>query len=219
MNYRQFFSQAPTADIARNLLGHELMYQGPQGLLAGWIVETEAYLGEQDTASHAYGRGKTAYSASLYGEPGTLYVYQIRSYICLDIVAQASGIPHGILIRALEPTQGVKAMTHNRGKTRFELSNGPGKLMQALGIRDRKLDGEAMDKAPLQVNLSCRREPIQIITGPRIGMRKGAPSSNWPLRFYVAGNPYVSHTRRRDANLKNYGWRDEQDGIKLSSHA
>ena len=218
VNYEHFFSQVSTPDIAQLLLGRKLVYKGPQGILGGWIVETEAYLGEQDTASHAYGRGKTGYSASLYDQAGTLYIYLIRSYVCLDIVAQGKDIPHGILIRALEPADGIQTMIHNRGKSGINLSNGPGKLMQALGIRDRRLDGESITTAPLYVDIKSRRQPIKIASGPRIGMRRGAASSGWPLRFYVAGNPYVSHTHRRDADLETHGWRDE-NGTDLSSHA
>lgn len=207
-NYQSFFSQAPTPEIAKQLLGHKLIYDGPAGRTGGLIVETEAYLGEKDTASHAYGGRRTGYTESLYGQAGTLYIYQIRSYICLDIVAQASETPHGILIRALEPTDNLTQMATNRGRTGREISNGPGKLMQALGVVDRQMDGQGMAQAPLYIDLEPARVPQRIVTGPRIGMRKGASSSQWPLRFYVAGNPYVSHTRQRDADLTQHGWRD-----------
>lgn len=208
-NYQSFFSQAPTPEIAKKLLGHKLIYDGPAGRTAGLIVETEAYLGEKDTASHAYGGRRTGYTESLYGDPGTLYIYQIRSYICLDIVAQAAEVPHGILIRAIEPTDGLAQMAANRGRKGIEISNGPGKLMQALGVDNRQLDGYEMAQAPLHIDLDIARIPNQIATGPRIGMRAGAASSQWPMRFYVAGNPYVSHTRRRDADLTNHGWRNK----------
>ena len=84
--YQKFFTARPTPQIAKDLLGRLLVFHGRKGDVGGWIVETEAYVGEQDSASHAFGGRRTDYSESLYGMPGNLYIYQIRSHYCVDIV-------------------------------------------------------------------------------------------------------------------------------------
>ncbi len=203
--FNRFFSGRSTTDIAKNLLGHELVYDGPQGPVGGTIVETEAYLGIHDSASHAFGDRHTNYTASLYAEPGTLYIYQIRGMVCCDIVAQPAGEPHGILIRGIEPTIGIEQMLTNRQVKGVNLSNGPAKLMAALGISDRQLDGLPMAEAPLQINLTPSKVPRQVDEGPRIGVNPDGKDAVKPLRFSVHGNPYVSHTKHRD-DREDHGW-------------
>lgn len=206
-DYQRFFTNRPTAQIACDLLGRTIIYHGPAGEVGGLIVETEAYLGEDDSASHAYGGRRTNYTESLYGEPGDIYIYQIRSHYCFDIVVQDREEPQGILIRALEPTVNLQQMLKNRGVTGTNLSNGPGKLMQALGIQDRRLDGQSMATAPLTVELTQRKQPQQIVSGPRVGINQRGANAKENLRFYVGKNPYVSRMLKRDADLKTYGWR------------
>lgn len=208
--FNRFFTGRPTTAIAKSLLGHELIYHGPQGTVGGLIVETEAYLGINDSASHAFGDCHTDYTASLYAEPGTLYIYQIRGMVCCDIVAQPAGEPHGILIRGLEPSHGVSQMAANRKTTGVNISNGPAKLMAALGMADRQLDGLAMAAAPLQITLEATKVPVQIDEGPRIGVNPSGKDAVKPLRFSVHGNPYVSHTRRRD-DWEDHGWQPTYD--------
>ena len=113
-DYQRFFTGRPTAQIAQDLLGRTLVFHGNDGNVGGLIVETEAYLGEQDSASHAYGGRRTNYTQSLYGNPGDIYIYQIRSHYCFDIVVQDAEEPQGILIRALEPTLNVEQKRANR---------------------------------------------------------------------------------------------------------
>ncbi|HIW69909.1 MAG TPA: DNA-3-methyladenine glycosylase [Candidatus Limosilactobacillus merdipullorum] len=204
--FNRFFSGRPTTAIAKILLGHKLVYNGPHGKVGGLIVETEAYLGINDSASHAFGDRHTNYTASLYAEPGTLYIYQIRGMVCCDIVAQPAGEPHGILIRGIEPTIGIEQMAANRPIKGVNISNGPAKLMAALGISDRQLDGLAMAKAPLQISLTTSKVPIQVDEGPRIGVNPDGKDAVKPRRFSVHGNPYVSHTKRRD-DREDHGWR------------
>lgn len=203
--FNRFFSGRPTTTIAKDLLGHELVYHGPQGTLSGIIVETEAYLGIDDSASHAFGDRHTNYTASLYGNPGDLYIYQIRGMVCCDIVAQPANEPQGILIRGLEPWQGAKQMAANRQTSGVNVSNGPAKLMAALGISDRQLDGLAMGAAPLQVKLTATKIPLKVDAGPRIGVNPSGKDAQQPLRFTVHGNPYVSHTKRRNERA-DHGW-------------
>jgi DNA-3-methyladenine glycosylase len=207
-DYQRFFTDRPTPAIARDLLGRQLIYHGPQGTIGGLIVETEAYLGEADSASHAFGGRRTNYTESLYGDPGDIYIYQIRSHYCFDVVVQKREEPQGILIRAIEPRYNVEQMVQNRGMQGTNVSNGPGKVMQALGIQDRQLDGKSMTTAPLTIDLSNKREPLKIISGPRVGINQQGANAQERLRFYVAKNPYVSKMRRRDADLTNHGWRD-----------
>lgn len=203
---RQFYGGRPTPLIAQDLLGRQLTYQGPHGLVGGLIVEVEAYLGVTDTASHAYGGRRTGYTAALYGPPGTIYIYQIRSYYCFDVVVQPVGEPQGILIRALEPTVNPDQLYQNRPVMGVNLTNGPGKLMQALGIADRKLDGQSLQTSPLTIDLTTRRLPRHIAVSRRIGVNRAKADGDRPLRYYVAGNPYVSKTKRAEWDRSGHGW-------------
>lgn len=207
-DYQRFFTGRPTAQIAQDLLGRTLVFHGNDGNVGGLIVETEAYLGEQDSASHAYGGRRTNYTQSLYGNPGDIYIYQIRSHYCFDIVVQDAEEPQGILIRALEPTLNVEQMRANRGADGYNISNGPGKLMQALGIQNRQMDGQSMADAALTVDVTSKHIPQTIMSGPRVGINQQGDNADAKLRFFVARNPYVSKMRKRDADLENHGWRD-----------
>lgn len=207
-SYQRFFTGRPTIEIARDLLGKVVTYQGPAGKTSGYIVECEAYLGENDSASHAYNGRRTGYTASLYGQPGDIYIYQIRGRYCFDIVVQNAENPQGILLRGIEPLQGIELMEENRKTTGFNLTNGPAKLIQALGIHSRQLDGQAMEGSPLKVELDHYKIPREIITTARIGVNRQGKDGNQPRRFYVAGNPYVSGMRKREMNLQSYGWED-----------
>lgn len=204
--YQEYFSNRPTTEIAQDLLGRLLTYDSDQGHFAGYIVETEAYLGVHDSASHAYNQRRTNYSESLYGDPGDLYIYQIRANYCFDVVVQARDEPQGILIRAIEPVENRDQMAINRHQTGVNLTNGPGKVMQAFGIQDRHLDGMPMVSAPLKIDLLQRRQPRQIMVTPRIGVNQAGDSGQDLCRFYVLGNPYVSKTKRRDDDRDQHGW-------------
>lgn len=205
-DYQRFFTARPTTTIAQDLLGRLLIYDGPQGRLGGWIVETEAYLGVNDSASHAANGRRSNYSESLYGHPGDIYLYQIRGHFCFDIVAQAAGEPQGILIRGLEPVLHPEIMAANRHQSGPNVSNGPAKLVAALGIHSRDLDGQPMATSPLFVDLAQRQVPAAITTTARIGMNPTGKDSAAPRRFYVTGNPYVSGMKKRAMDLTHHGW-------------
>lgn len=111
------FLARDTVTVARDLLGCQLRYQTTQGILAGYIVETEAYLGQRDQAAHAYAGRRTKSNQALYAPAGTIYIYSIYGQFLLNVITQAVDIPQGILIRGLEPTEGTK---HNGGPSRFE---------------------------------------------------------------------------------------------------
>lgn len=206
--YQQFFTGRPTIAIAHDLLGKMVRYQGPDGVTAGYIVECEAYLGENDSASHAFNGRRTNYSESLYGQPGNIYLYQIRGHYCFDIVVQDAEEPQGILLRGMEPAVGEKIMEHHRGMNGYAVANGPAKLVQALGIHSRELDGQPMEENRLTVDLDQYKIPREIITSARVGVNLAGKDGKKPRRFYVAGNPFVSGMHKRGMDLENYGWRD-----------
>ncbi len=185
---RGFYERSAEA-VARALLGTILVH----GPAAGRIVETEAYLGMQDAAAHA-AAGLTARTRVLFGPPGHAYVYFIYGmYECLNLVAEPDGSPGCVLIRALEPVAGIEEMRARRGDIRKEedLANGPGKLTIAMGI-SRALNGSDVTAGPLTVHAAPEGEPFRIAVGPRVGITK---ASDWPLRFAIAGNRYVSKPR------------------------
>lgn len=206
--YQQFFTGRPTTAIARDLLGKLVVYDGPDGMTGGYIVEAEAYLGENDSASHAYNGRRTGYSESLYGQPGDIYLYQIRGHYCFDIVVQDRDEPQGILLRGIEPAIGADLMAAHRKMTGVNVTNGPGKLVQALGIHSRELDGQPMEASPLRVDLNRYKIPREIITTPRIGVNMRGKDGAKPQRFFVAGNPYVSGMHKRMMDRQEHGWKD-----------
>ena len=182
-----------TAALARYLIGKILVRALPEGVVSGRIVETEAYV-VGDAAGHAY-RGMTPRNRSLFLEPGRAYVYLAYgvSYM-LNVSSEAPGIGAGVLIRALEPIEGIAIMGHNRGTERLrDLTRGPGRLAQALRI-DRSLDGlDLCQEGPLWL-AHDDRDSGQIDAGKigesvRIGIAKEADRA---LRFYVQGNLFVS---------------------------
>lgn len=190
----RIFFDAPPEQVARLLLGKILVRRGRGSPLAGRIVETEAYLGEHDAAAHA-ASGRTARNAVLYGPPGHAYIYNIYGlHACLNVSCLPEGDPGGVLFRALEPLQGVAEMRRNRGLKLsagvHQLTSGPGKLCQALGITraaDNGLDFTSTDSRLGLVEDDFQCGEIRVT--PRIGISKAA---DWPLRFFLAGHVCVS---------------------------
>ena len=190
----QSFYDRETELVARDLLGAILECHTPEGIAAGRIVETEAYLGEHDLACHA-AAGRTARTAPLYGPPGIAYVYFIYGmYWCFNAVTRAEHHPSAVLVRALEPLEGLDLMRHRRPSVRrdTDLTNGPGKLCLALGI-DGRLNWKPLQRPPLLIRAGETVHDRDVIITPRIGITQ---SADWPLRWYVRDNPYVSGKRR-----------------------
>jgi DNA-3-methyladenine glycosylase len=186
---RSFYARS-TVEVARGLLGKVLVH----GSTSGIIVETEAYLGGEDRAAHS-ARGLTERTRVIFGPPGHAYVYLIYGmYECLNLVAERTGRPGCVLIRALEPVSGVELMRARRGAARKleQLANGPGKLTLALGIT-RAHNGADVTRGPLVVHEAAGASEIEIEVTPRIGI---ARSVELPLRFAMAGNGFVSGRRR-----------------------
>ncbi|GKQ42468.1 putative 3-methyladenine DNA glycosylase [Companilactobacillus sp. RD055328] len=208
MNIQDFFENLPTQQIAQDLLGRTLSYKTNYGLISGLIVETEAYLGIKDKAAHSYNGRHTPSNDPLYQSGGTIYIYSIHSYLDMDISAQVSGNPNGILIRGLEPLEGIDVMNNNRQVSQpFELTNGPAKWMRAFGILDKDLSGTMLNTDKLFLSDERIREPKIITNSPRIGVNNKEPWTSKKLRYYVQGNPYVSKSKKSEFDLKNYGWK------------
>jgi DNA-3-methyladenine glycosylase len=191
MTYRRLArSELPvdTAALARFLIGKVVVRETPEGVASGLIVETEAYV-VGDAAGHAY-RGMTPRTRSLFLEPGHAYIYLAYglSYM-LNVSSEAAGIGAGVLIRALEPLEGVAIMQRNRRTERLrDLARGPGRLAQALEIGP-WADGLDLCEAGLLWLAHGGQEPGEIGEGVRIGLSKEADRV---LRFYVRGSPFVS---------------------------
>ena len=175
---RAFYTR-PTIQVARDLLGTVVVH----GSAAGRIVETEAYLGTDDGAAHA--------ARVIFGPPGHAYVYLIYGmYECLNLVTEPDGLAGCVLIRALEPLEGLDAMRRRRPTARSdrELANGPGKLTLAMGIT-RRHNGADVTRGELTVHPRTAAARFEIRVSPRIGIVK---SAELPLRFFIAGNEFVS---------------------------
>jgi DNA-3-methyladenine glycosylase len=186
---RRFYERG-TIEVARDLLGTVLVHACDTGRAAGIIVETEAYLGGDDLASHS-AVGITNRTRVIFGPPGHAYVYlSYGIHDCMNIVAEPAGKPGCVLIRALEPLEGLDVMRARRpaARTDRDLANGPGKLTRALGIT-RKHTGVDLTRGDLVV-LSRQPAPkFKIAVTPRIGIVKCA---DLPLRFFIEGNKFVS---------------------------
>jgi DNA-3-methyladenine glycosylase len=185
---RGFYDRA-TVTVARDLLGKVLVH----GPTAGIIVETEAYLGGDDLASHS-ARGITPRTRVIFGPPGHAYVYFIYGmYECLNLVVEEAGKPGCVLIRALEPLAGIGVMQQRRPAARKleDLASGPGKLTLALAIT-RAQNGADVTRGALVVREPAEERKLQIAVTPRVGIRECA---DWPLRFVVRGNRFVSSAR------------------------
>lgn len=196
------FYRRDTEQVARELLGRWLVRELDGERLALAIVETEAYLGAPDRASHAWGGRRTARNESLYRAGGHAYVYFIYGmHHCLNAVTGHAGVGSAVLIRAGEPVAGAETMAARRALGRpprpGDLAGGPGKLCQALGV-GRELDGAELWRGEL---ILAEGEPVAteaIASGPRIGVAYAGEAAAWPLRFAVRGNPHVSRPRPAD---------------------
>ncbi len=191
---REFYARY-TPTVARELLGHLLVRKLPTGeTLCGRIVETEAYHGTEDSACHAH-LGRTSRTNIMFGEAGYAYVYLIYGmYDMLNIVTETVGFPAAVLVRAVEPLEGMELMQLNRGNVRGKnLTNGPGKLCRAMAIT-RALKGEDMVNGDvLWVEAGETVPDDQIVTAPRVGIDYATPEDvARPWRFYERGNLWVS---------------------------
>ncbi len=193
----QSFFRRPAETVARDLLGRYLVRELDGERLVLRLVETEAYLGAPDRASHAWAGRRTPRNESLYLAGGHAYVYMIYGlHFCLNAVTGEAGAGGAVLLRAGEPVAGEATMRENRGWTRApkagDLAGGPGKICQALAV-GRELDGVRLDRPPLFI--ACGEgaaEETAIVASPRIGVDYAGEAALWPLRFSVRGHRHVS---------------------------
>jgi DNA-3-methyladenine glycosylase len=183
--------------VARALLGQILVSTIGGERVAGRIVETEAYVGPHDAASHAAERiGRTLRNEAMFGEPGNAYVYRIYGvHWCLNVVTDRSDFPAAVLVRAVEPLEGLAAMRARRSALRpihsdRDLASGPGRLAQAFAITGAQ-DHHPLDEPPLCIVQGTRVAPQRIVAAARVGITR---AQDWPLRFYERGNIHVSRT-------------------------
>ena len=191
---REFYTRSDVLAVARDLLGKKLVVPGRnRQRVSGIIVETEAYRGPEDRASHAWNGRRTQRTETMYGAGGTAYVYFVYGmYNQFNVVTNVEDIPHAVLVRALEPSEGLTVMRRRRhGRSEYELTSGPGRLCLAMGI-DRKLDKADLlgDRVWLEDGISI--SPRQIARGPRIGIDYAEKWIDKPWRFWVRDNPFVS---------------------------
>ena len=183
-----------TPKVARDLMGKLLVRTLSRRRLIGRIVEAEAYLAKGDPACHA-ARGRTKSNAAMFGPPGRAYVYPIHSLHCFNAVTGADGVGTAVLIRAVEPIEGIELMQkHRQRDKRLELARGPGRLCQAFAI-DRRFDHWNLTKGRQLWLASDGTQLVdkKISTSKRIGISSG---TKLQLRFFLRGCPYVSGIRR-----------------------
>ncbi len=188
---RAFFSRDPVT-VARDLLGRILFYRTPEGLLAGRIVETEAYTGEADPASHAF-RGRTARNAVMFGAAGHAYVYfSYGVHYCLNVTADAPGVAGAVLLRALEPLAGVEIMRrHGDDGPEVRLLSGPGKIGRGFEL-DLKDNGRDFTRGSLGLAAGAPVSDHEVAVSRRIGISRAV---DLPYRFSVIGSRSVSGRR------------------------
>lgn len=183
--------------VAQELLGKILLRRTPEGEMAGRIVETEAYFGPDDPASHAAKR-KTPRNFIMFGKPGVAYIYlNYGIHFLLNVVTEREGVPGAVLIRAVEPILGEELMLKNRPvKSILQLTNGPGKLTQAMGI-DFSFYGADLIEGDLAImypgDEGITAQDFTIVAAPRIGI---SVAQNELLRYYIKDNPFVSSKGR-----------------------
>ncbi len=197
---REFYNR-DSVTVAKELLGKYLVHVVENEELIGKIVEVEAYMGPTDKAAHSYNNRRTDRNEIMYGGPGFSYVYIIYGmYNCMNVVVEQPGKPQAILIRALEPTKGMKAMSRFRyGKAYEELSkkeklgltSGPGKLCKALNV-DRTQNGLDLCGEKLYILKDKSEEAFEMVSSTRINIDYAEEAKDFQWRFYIKGNPYVS---------------------------
>jgi DNA-3-methyladenine glycosylase len=191
---REFYTRPNVLALARELLGKLLVVPTQDGRrVSGIIVETEAYRGPRDRASHAYGGRRTSRTETMYQMGGTAYVYFVYGmYYQFNVVTNVEDIPHAVLVRALEPVEGIEIIKRRRRvQPDHNLTNGPGKLCIALGI-DGKLDRADLLGDRVWLEDAEKTPRSRIVSGPRIGIDYAAEWVDKPWRFWLKDNPYVS---------------------------
>jgi DNA-3-methyladenine glycosylase len=192
---REFYER-DTVTVAKELLGKTLVHETPEGTASGRIVETEAYKGPEDRASHAYDNRRTKRTAVQFGPKGHAYVYQIHGkYFCFDVTSgSVPGKPEAVLVRAIEPVTGVELMAERRGLEGAPapgLTNGPGKVCMALGITKRQNSADVCT-SPLHIDTGIDVDESEITQATRINVDYAGRWRECPWRFLIGTSEYVS---------------------------
>ncbi len=191
---RSFYTRSNVVTVARDLLGKLLVVPARNGeRVSGMIVETEAYRGPLDRAAHSFAGRRTKRTEPMYAVGGTAYVFFVYGmYYQFNVVTNAAETPHAVLIRAVEPVEGIELMRERRqGQPDRNLTKGPGKLCIALGI-DRSLDGADLLGEQVWLEAGEKISRSRIASGPRIGIDYAEEWIDKPWRFWIKNNPYVS---------------------------
>lgn len=181
-----FYKGEDVVSIARELLGKIIVTKFDGVTTTGRITETEAYNGIVDKASHAYGNRRTARTEIMYGEGGTAYIYLCYGiHHLFNVVTNVAGIPHAVLIRGMQPLEGIDAMLRRLGKTKIDktVGRGPGTVSKALGITTKLTGHSLISKDFFIATDGCKVEPLNIVTGPRVGVEYALEDALLPYRF------------------------------------
>ena len=201
MILKRAFYERKTITVARELLGKLLTHETEEGTTVGKIVETEAYMGPEDKASHAYGNLRTKRTEAQFGPKGHAYIYFVYGmHYCFNVTSgPILGKPEAILIRALEPVSGIDVMAKRRNLTMDKLNNlanGPGKLCMAMGMSTKQNSAD-LCKPPLHIDEGENVLDTEIDQTTRINVDYADEWKNKPWRFLVRNNPYVSRANRK----------------------
>jgi len=195
---KSFFLREDVVQISKELLGKYLYTNIGDVVAAGMIVETEAYMGPEDKASHAYGNRKTARTEPFYKEGGIGYVYLCYGiHHLFNIITNKANVPHAILIRAIEPKEGIEAMLLRRKKTKlsYDLTSGPGTLSKALGISSGQNGLNITGKSIWLEDKGVKLKAEQIIASPRVGIDYAEEFIDKPWRFRIKDNPWAGKAK------------------------
>jgi DNA-3-methyladenine glycosylase len=213
----RFFNRHDVVRIARDLIGKILVTSFDNKVTAGRIVETEAYAGEEDRASHAFGGRRTQRTEIMYQHAGTSYIYLCYGiHHLFNIVTNKAEIPHAILIRALEPISGIETMLSRTGKTSldYSLTRGPGNLSRALGLSVTQTGKSLLDDEIYVVDDGFRVRKTDVIRTTRVGVDYAGPDAFLPYRFYLSGNGYVSAPIKKSKRTMSSGKQRGLRGLK-----
>lgn len=198
----QEFYEQPTIELAKALLGCLLVKETPLGMAAGYIVETEAYIGPGDRAAHSYNKRRTPRTEVMFQRSGLSYTYLMHTHCLFNVVSGGEEKPEAVLIRALEPGYGIELMKSRRRIDELKnLTNGPGKLTKSLGISMEDY-GSPLTLPPLFIAKGFIPDSVSV--GKRIGIDNSGEARDYPWRFWVTNNKYVSRHQKSEyvINLK-----------------
>jgi DNA-3-methyladenine glycosylase len=191
----EFFDH-PTLSLAKSLLGCQLVKLTKEGLTAGYIVETEAYIGPDDRAAHSFNHRRTARTEVMYHRSGLAYTYQMHTHCLFNVVSGGEGKPEAVLIRAIHPSSGIELMQSRRKSQQgVNLTNGPGKFTKAMQITMEDY-GHLLTSSPLYI--AAGYKPASISIGKRIGIDNSGEAAEYPWRFWITGDKFVSRHQKAD---------------------